>query len=215
MKRTIVIVGAGKGLGNSVGKKFGKNDFRVVLMARNEESLKEYEKEFAAEGIEIYTQAADAANVDSLTSAFNNVKEKFGTIDVLDYNVGITTPDKKEMLNSEELMRHYQVDVVGAYHCIQQVVSDEFAQKNGTILLTGGGLALYPSSEYLPLSMDKAALRAMVFALNGELKSKGIFVGTVTVMGSIVPDTHFAPDLIAEKYWDMYNERQECEVVYQ
>ena len=39
MKKTIVVVGAGRGLGNGVAEKFGGNDFRVVLMARSEEHL--------------------------------------------------------------------------------------------------------------------------------------------------------------------------------
>ena len=82
MKKTIIIVGAGKGLGNTIAKKFGKNNFRVVLIARNEVSLKEYEEEFSKEGIEIYTHAADAAKPVTLTSAFDNVKAKFGTPDV-------------------------------------------------------------------------------------------------------------------------------------
>ncbi len=44
MKKTIFIVGAGKGLGTAIGRKFGANDFRVVLMARNAENLKAYEQ---------------------------------------------------------------------------------------------------------------------------------------------------------------------------
>ena len=51
-KKIIVVVGAGQGLGNHVAKRFGKEGFCVVLMARNEQSLKEYEKEFTAESIE-------------------------------------------------------------------------------------------------------------------------------------------------------------------
>ena len=47
MKKTIVVVGAGKGLGNGVAEKFGSNDFRVILMARSEEHLKEYAADFA------------------------------------------------------------------------------------------------------------------------------------------------------------------------
>lgn len=56
MKKTIFIVGAGKGLGTSLGKKFGANGFRVVLIARNAESLNRYAQEFQAEGIEVYTK---------------------------------------------------------------------------------------------------------------------------------------------------------------
>lgn len=55
MKKTIVVVGAGKGLGNGAAEKFGNNDFRVILMSRDEEHLKEYAADFAAKGIEVYT----------------------------------------------------------------------------------------------------------------------------------------------------------------
>ncbi|MDE6726541.1 MAG: SDR family NAD(P)-dependent oxidoreductase, partial [Oscillospiraceae bacterium] len=54
MKKTIVVVGAGKGLGNGVAKKFGKENFRVILMARNEDHLKEYAAELTAKGIEVH-----------------------------------------------------------------------------------------------------------------------------------------------------------------
>lgn len=41
MKKTIFVLGAGNGCGNRVAEKFGKNDFRVILMARSEEHLAE------------------------------------------------------------------------------------------------------------------------------------------------------------------------------
>lgn len=213
-KKTIVVVGAGQGLGNHVAKQFGKEGFRVILMARNEQALKGYEQEFAAEGIEVYTHTVDAASPETLTEALHWVKSTFGTPEVLVYNVGITTPDEPGKIDCEEMMRRYQVDVASAYHCISQVVDEEFGQKKGTILVTGGGLALYPSMAYLPLSLDKAALRAMVYALHEALKPRNIFVGTVTVCGAIGGDGFFAPSRIAESYWKMYNERGACEIVY-
>ncbi len=56
MKKTIFVLGAGNGCGNRVAEKFGKNDFRVVLMARNPEHLAAYEAEFKEKGIEVYIQ---------------------------------------------------------------------------------------------------------------------------------------------------------------
>ena len=76
-KKTIVVVGAGKGMGNHIAEEFGKNDFRVVLMARRQESLDSYVKEFEEKGMEAYGIAADAADTDSLTKAFDEVKERF------------------------------------------------------------------------------------------------------------------------------------------
>ncbi len=216
MKKTIVVVGAGNGCGNRVAEKFGQNDFRVVLMARNSEHLKQYEQEFKEKGIEVYTRVADAARLETVTKAFDEVKAEFGVPDVLFYNVGVTVPDANltEAKDAELLMRRYQVDVAGAYHAIQQVLGEEFSRKNGTILVTGGGFGLYPMDEFLPLSMDKAALRAMCIALHNKLKEQNVYVGTLTVTDSIVPGGKCDPTLLAEDFWKMYIERGECELMH-
>ena len=216
MKKTIFVLGAGKGCGNRVAEKFGKNDFRVVLMSRNEEHLSDYEKEFTEKGIEVYTKTVDASKPYSVTKAFDELKAKFGTPDVLFYNVGITGLDTeiKEEKDVNLLMNRYMVDVAGAYHAIQQVLGEEFSNKNGTIPVTGGGLAMYPMYDYLPLSMDKAALRAMCLALHEELKKQNVFVGTVTVTGLIAPGEACDPALLAEDFWKLYIERKECEIVH-
>jgi len=148
MKKTMIVVGAGKGLGNGVAEKFGSNDFRVVLMARSEEHLKEYVADFAAKGIEVYTQAADFS---TFTQAFRKVVEAYGTPDVVFYNVGITAADEKDKITAQTLVERYCVDVAGAYNCIKLVDTKEFEEKEGAILVTGGGLALQPYADYLPL----------------------------------------------------------------
>lgn len=216
MKKTIVVVGAGNGCGNRVAEKFGQNDFRVVLMARNAEHLAQYEQEFKDKGIEVYTKVADAAKPETVTKAFDEVKTELGVPDVLFYNVGVTIPDANltEAKDAELLMRRYQVDVAGAYHAIQQVLGEEFSKKSGTILVTGGGFGLYPMDEFLPLSMDKAALRAMCIALHNKLKEQNVYVGTLTVTDSIIPGRRCDPALLAEDFWKMYVERGECELMH-
>ena len=216
MKKTIFVLGAGNGCGNRVAEKFGKNDFRVVLMARNAEHLAAYESEFKEKGIEVYTQVADASKPHSVTEAFADLKVRFGTPDVLFYNVGVTSPDT-EIRGEKDvdlLVERYKVDVAGAYHAIQQVLGEEFSQKKGAILVTGGGLAMYPMYDYLPLSMDKAALRAMCLALHEELKKQGVYLGTLTVTGTIAPGERCDPTLLAEDFWKLYTERKDCEIVH-
>ena len=214
MKKTIVVVGAGKGLGNGVAEKFGVGGFRVVLMARSEEHLKEYAADFEAKGIEVYTQAADVADLDAFAKVFGEVVKSYGTPDVLFYNVGITVADEDVKISAQTLVERYVVDVAGAYNCIKLVDTEEFAERNGTILVTGGGLALQPHADYLPLSMDKAALRAMVQALSPVLKEKGIYLGTVQVTGTIGSNDFYAPKAIAEEFWKLYTERETSEIVH-
>ena len=212
--KTIFVIGAGKGLGNGVAEKFGKENFRVVLMARNEMSLKNYAEEFSAKGIEVHTQTADVSKFDEFACIFNEAVKNFGVPDVLFYNVGITVPDEKNSRDAQTLVDHYITDVAGAYNCIKLVDEKEFAEKHGAILITGGGLSIQPLEDYLPLSMDKAALRAMVSALAPVLKAKGIFIGTVQVTGAIGSNEHFAPKTIAEEFWKLYDKRETNEIIY-
>lgn len=214
-KKTIVVVGAGQGLGNHVAKRFGRENFRVILMARNGQSLKAYREQFASEGIEAHICEADAAKPESLTAALVQVVRQHGTPDVLVYNVGVTAADDPAVMDGAELMRRYQIDVASAYTCTRLLANEEFAKKNGIVIFTGGGLATHPVAQFIPLSIDKAALRALAYVLHDELAPRGIFVGTVTVCGTIGLGTYFAPARIAEAYWQMYEERGACEIRYE
>lgn len=212
--KTAMIVGVGPGLGYSLAELFGKKGFRVILTARHEDALKKYQEELKEKGIEAFAAPADASDGFLLESMLRNVVEQFGVPDVLIYNVGITTLDADTYIDADTLLERYVVDVAGAYRCIKVLDTQEFARKKGVVLVTGGGLAIHPHYDYLPLSMDKAALRAMVYAMHPVLLEKGIFLGLVTIMGGIAPGTDFSPERIAQTYWNLYQERNQCEVQF-
>lgn len=212
--KKIFVIGAGKGLGNGVAEKFARNGFKAVLMARNATRLESYVQDFSAKGLEVFAQAADVSDFEKFAETFKNAVEKFGMPDVIFFNVGITAPDDKATINAQTLVEHYITDVAAAFHCIQLVDNAEFAEKHGAILITGGGLAIKPYADYLPLSMDKAALRAMVQALTPVLNAKGIYIGTVQVSGVIGSNEKFAPKNIAEEFFKLYEKRDTNEIIY-
>lgn len=216
-KRTLVVVGAGRGIGNAVAREFGGHGFRVVLMARSAERLAEYEAEFEGLGIECHVKACDAARPETLTRAIGEIVEELGTPDALVYNVGVTVPDGDRPITSELLMERYQVDAASAWHCAMLLDTEEFAAKGGAIIFTGGGFAktFRPILELKALCVDKAALNAMNIVLHHALEPKGIFVGSVLVSGAVAPgDERYDPALIAGQYWKMYEERGDFELVY-
>ena len=211
--KKIFVIGAGRGLGNGVAEKFANENFEVVLISRSEKNLAEYKKNFAEKNISVETQAADVSDFENFAKIFNELVKTHGAPDVIFYNVGITTPDK-ENLTAQDLIEHYKVDVAGAFNCIKLADTKTFSEKNGAILITGGGLAIQPYAEYLPLSMDKAALRAMVQALAPVFAKKNIFIGTIQVTGVIGSNEKFSPKNIAEKFFEMYSEKKTNEIIY-
>ena len=214
-KRTVFVVGAGKGLGNAIAREFAAHDFRVALISRSEEHLSKYAQEFKEEGIEVYTKVADALYPETLTKAINELIKEVGTPDAFVYNVGVTEIDGDREITNELLLTRFQIDVASAYHCVKLIATDEFAQKKGAILMTGGGLALKPHYLVTPLSIDKAALNAANTLLHNYYEPKGIFVGSVLVDGLIGRGNPlFEPSVIAKEYWKMYTERKEFQVLY-
>ena len=213
MMKKIFVVGAGRGLGNGVSEKFAQENFQVVLISRSEKNLAEYKKTFAEKNIDVETQAADVSDFENFAATFKNLTEKFGTPDVLFYNVGITAP-ADETISVKNLVEHYIADVAGAFNCVRLLDTKEFAEKHGAILITGGGFALQPYAGYLPLSMDKAALRAMVQALTPVLNEKGIYIGTIQITNVIGSNEKFAPKNIAEEFYKLYDKRETNEIIY-
>lgn len=211
-KKNIVIAGAGSGMGSHIAKEFARHGFRVILLARNETKLKPCVEALKKENTEVYGVIADLSDVKSLERAFSFIREKFHKIDVLVCNVTIRQPGMPTKLENEELLSHYRTDVAGTIQCIAQVLKTQ--QKQGAILITGGGFSIYPMAEYTCVSMDKSVLRSLAYGLHEELKKYSIFVGIVTIMGNVVSGTHYDPDLIAQKYWQLYSEKKQCEVIY-
>jgi len=79
-------------------------------------------------------------------------------------------------------------------------------QGNGTIVFTGGGLALDPTGwlEASSLAIGKAGVRSLAMTLNKELAPKGVHVGTITIAGAIDADKSFSPERIADAYWAFF-----------
>lgn len=214
MKKTIVIIGAGAGLGFSVAKKFAGESYKVILVARNRDSLDKMSDELKSIGVDVHYKVADSSEEEQYVKALEEIKSDYGTPDVIVYNVGITVPDPGD-LTTEEIIHHFKTDVVGAYTTEKCFVDEDFSQKKGSLIFTGGGLAFYPADGFIPLSIDKAALRSLAYIFNNKLKERGIFVGTVTVCGTINGDEYFSADNIAEMFWQMNEKRDKCEYVYQ
>lgn len=213
-KKIFFVVGAGPGIGNHVAEKFGKEGFHVILMARNAGKLEQYLAEFTAKNISASAISVDASDENSLKAAFEQVKNQYKKVDALLYNVASLQQTRADKLSTSELVDAFKLDVSNALYSVQQVLPEQLSTGEGTILFTGGGFATYPSGEYTTVSMNKAALKNLAFALAENLYDRGVYVGMVTVVGNVEPNTHFSPKLIAEKFWELSVKREDIEFVY-
>jgi short-subunit dehydrogenase len=216
--KVCTIVGAGPGLSLAVARRFAREGYAISLLARKVEALNEYAAQLRQAGTTAAGFAADVADDESLKAALASSKSQLGATDVLVYNAAMMKPAQPSKLSAAEFLNDFKVNVAGGLLAAQNVLADMRAAKSGTILFTGGGLALHPSAEYTSLTIGKSGVRSLAYCLGEELEPEGIHVATVTIAGTIqAGDSRFDPDLVAENYWQLHSQPRdqwEREIVY-
>jgi short-subunit dehydrogenase len=217
-QKVCAIVGFGAGVSMGVSKAFGKEGYTLALLARNPTKLIENAQALEQEGNVVQTFVADAGDETSLIQAFAQIRTQLGDPEVLIYNAALLKQDSVMNLVIDDLIQDFRVNVAGAVTAMQQVIPAMQQQKRGTILLTGGGLSLYPSPQLLSLGIGKAAIRHLTMSLAEELKTDGIHIATVTICGTVAPGTKFDPNAIAQSYLALHKQPLnafETEMIYQ
>ncbi len=212
-----VIVGAGPGVSQAVAQRFGREGYRLALVARRAGSLTGLTDALRNLGIAAHAFTADAGDFGALRAAFALIRSQMGEVDVLVHNAAAGAAGMPSQVDPERLVADLRVSVVAALVAAQEVIPAMQARGRGTILFTGGGLALNPWPQAASLAIGKAGLRNLTYSLGAELEPSGIHVGTVTIAGPVQPGTHFDPDLIAEVYWQLHSQPRgqwEREIIY-
>lgn len=212
------VVGMGSGVGLAVARRFGTSGCRLALIARHSEAVTRIATLLETEGIEARGFGADAGNEHSLRAAFDVIHTSLGPTDVLVYNAFAFHQANPSELAPSQLVIDFHINVVGALISAQCVISHMKAVSRGTILFTGGGLALEPEPGASSLAVGKAGLRNLALSLHKELTPFHIHVATVTICGYVQNGTRFSPDDISESFLRLHRQPEgqwDRELIYQ
>lgn len=214
---TIVIVGAGPGLGAEIARTFGRRGFAVALVARTQTKVDSLASTLGAEGIDAAGFAADITQTDSLTAAFAAITDRFGHVDVFEFSPADRALGRTDVLEVSPENIQPQVDflVYGAIAAARQVLPDMIERGAGTLLFTTGGGSVTPVPALANINIAAAALRNWVINLHGALAPQGVYAAHVAIsawIGSGKPDAD--PAVIAQEYWKLYKARDRAELHY-
>lgn len=218
MKKLITIIGAGPGISHGIAEKFGKENFKIALISRNEKKLQEQISQLAKEGIDASYEAADVASEESLKKALANIREREGHAEVIVYNAAaVSVMDILDQ--SWDTIKTQMGTTVGGYFNLMKMVLPYCIKENkGKLFVTNGGFALAGDPQWTSLSVGKAALRNLVQAFQKKAEGTDVHIAQVTVCGFVSPeDDKYNPNAIAEQYWKLYLQDQrnfEQEIIY-
>ena len=195
----------GSGLSLGVARRFADEGFAIGAIGRSVSGPEEYRSRLG-EKCRSFAARADAAKEEELVSAMQACERELGAASVLVYNAAFMRDAALVDLSPADLRTDFAVNVLGALAATRAVLPTMRRAKQGTLLFTGGGLALYPVPRLGALAIGKAGIRTLALTLAMELAPEGIHAATVTVCGPVQPGTFYDPARIADQFWKLHME---------
>lgn len=192
--KVIVITGAGRGIGKAAAKTLAEKGAKVVACDRDFEAVQGVEQEIKAAGGEAVGLMVDVTNRTQIDEMVNTTVEKFGRIDVLINNAGITQDSTLVKMTPEQFDRVIDINLKGVFHCTQAVVPQMIKQGKGKIINTSSVVGLYGNFGQTNYVATKAGVIGMTKTWAKELARKGITSNAVapgfiaTEMAAAVPE---------------------------
>ena len=176
-----IVTGGSRGIGLAVVETFLQEGATVVLCASRQETaekavagIKEKNPDAKVEGI--WPNLSDFADV---KAAFDAVAEKYGRIDVLVNNAGVSESTPFANYTEEVFDRVMDLNVKGVYNCSKAAADHMVAQGAGVILNTSSMVSRYGQPAGIAYPTSKFAVNGFTLSLARELAPKGVRVNAV------------------------------------
>ena len=176
--KVIIITGGSSGIGRACALRFAKAEARVVISARNAERLAEVEQEVRDIGADVLAVQGDVANENDCVRLVNETLNRFGRIDVLINNAGISMRALFKDLDLKVMRELMEVNFFGTVYCTRYAMR-QLLKHNGSVV----GVSSVAGFQGLPgrtgYSASKFAMQGFLDALRVENMKTGLHVMTV------------------------------------
>jgi short-subunit dehydrogenase len=178
--KTAIVTGSGMGIGKAIAMELCKHGANVVLNGRNTERLESTHHEFLSHGYCTIAVRADVTDPDECDLLINKAIERFGRIDILINNAGLSMSERFENLQPHVFDAIVKSNIHGSAYPTLKALPSLKESKGSVIFISSaaGMIGLPTASAY---SAGKMALTAIAQSLKVELAETGVHVGIVHV----------------------------------
>ena len=176
MSKNVWITGASSGIGKALAIKFASEGWQVAASARRENLLKDLNNQYP----NIHSFPLDVKNEDETKNIFQNIVEKFQTVDIAVFCTGIHDPESEKKLSSEKIREIMETNFFGTLNCVMAVNTYFREKKNGHISIVSsvaGYRGLPAASGYCA---SKSALTSLAESLYFDFKRHNVRVSLVS-----------------------------------
>jgi len=219
----IVGVGASRGLGAAIARRFVRGGHPVAIAGRNAQKLERTAAELKDAGGKVDYMVGDAADAEA-AKRFVAEAQRLAPLALAVYNAGGNEPAPFLQISEESFTRHWREHALGGFQLSQAALPALLRNGGGSLFFTGASASLRGKANFASFAAAKAALRNLAQSIAREYGPQNIHVAHVVVDGGIegerllsrVPvlkeqrgeDGLLHPEAIAEAYWDLHHQQR-------
>ena len=176
MSKNVWITGASSGIGKALAIKFANEGWQVAASARRENLLQDLNKNNS----NIFAFPLDVKDENKTKNIFQNIVQKFQTIDICVFCTGIHDPDSEKKLSSEKIREIMETNFFGTLNCIMAVNKFFREKQKGHISIVSsvaGYRGLPAASGYCA---SKAALTSLAESLYFDFKIYNVRISLIS-----------------------------------
>jgi len=176
MTKNIWITGASSGIGKALAIKFATDGWQVAASARRENLLQDLNKTNS----NIHSFPLDVKDEVQAKKVFENIIEKFQTVDICIFCTGIHDPESEKKLSGKKIREIMETNFFGTLNCIMAVNSYFIDRKNGHISIVSSVAAYRGLPAASGYCASKSALTSLAESLYFDFKRHNVRVSVVS-----------------------------------
>ena len=178
--KVAIVTGASRGIGRAIALDLASRKARVVVSARSMEALEGVVEAIGAEGGEALAVAADVAAPGDADRLVGTAVDKFGRLDILINNAGITRDGLLLRMKDEDWDAVLDTNLKGAFNCIRAAAKTMSKQRSGRIINISSVVGQMGNPGQANYCASKAGLLGLTKSVARELARREVTVNAVT-----------------------------------
>jgi NAD(P)-dependent dehydrogenase (short-subunit alcohol dehydrogenase family) len=189
-RETIVVTGAGHGIGRATAELLAKKDISLVVADANEERLAVTAEACANQGAEVLAVPFDQRSHESVDALFDRVQKRFGKVDGLANVVGIYPAERVVDMSDEFWDNVILTNLTGLFYCCRAALARMLEAGGGNIVNVASIRAAVPREGLSAYSASKGGVEAFsrVLALEAAPRVRVNVVSPGPVVPAPAPD---------------------------
>lgn len=174
--KVVIITGAARGIGYAIAETFVSEGAKVVVIDISPEAVNAAVEKLGASATGYVGNVTDSAGIEAI---FNEVVSKFGSIDCLINNAGVTRDNLMLRMKEEEWQMVLDINLKGAFICTQKVFKHMMKARKGSIINMASVIGLMGNAGQANYAASKGGLIAFTKSCAKEFAGRAVRVNAI------------------------------------